>query len=584
MAVVLNTQITLDPNNQIAHIADTTSLVDDTEYLISGTFLQADTRFTFYGNIDIALTRPPLGVPASQTEVAATISTVPTPAAVIPPARYPYTLNDRLLAGNLNLAFEMDPAPTPPAGNGGGARQYRYWIDTTGNDFLRQCMVPVATPGVFVPSEWMAWGGYDIPARKFYFDGLSIGFYNGLSVAGPLSVTGNAVITGTLAVSGTTNLPFVKLAGDTMTGSLTVNAGVSVSGDLSVSGNIGTLGTVYCNYLTATLDVTGRDLIANRNVWAGNGSVTAASISATGAIAAGGALTGAALSIAGSGTINGTLTAGNISATSTIYASGTITSGTTITAGNQLVSNNSITAVGNITSASMNVTTLSAGTITAGSNITGNNIHANGHLTVDGNVGVDGEVAAATYYAAGDTNFKLGAETNYRVLRFYANAVLAFDTTTGSLLWNVPAGSHLILRASDGATLSTLGSVQGNGPYVNLSDRRFKQDDSIAPATQGLDVILQLTPVEFKRSEIIVDGVPIERPLELGFIAQDVRAALPEAVYIAGVELPDGSGGLSASDPTLGLASETIVAVLVNAVKELERRIATLEARPGAPA
>src|SRR6185295_9450285 len=136
MAVVLNTTLTLDPNDQIAHISDFTNLVDNTEYVISAMFLPANTRFIFHGHFDIALTYAPVGVPAVQTPVEATISTVPVPAAATPPARYPYALNDRMLAGNLNLAFEMDPSPAPPAGNGGGAGQFRYWIDNV-NNWLR---------------------------------------------------------------------------------------------------------------------------------------------------------------------------------------------------------------------------------------------------------------------------------------------------------------------------------------------------------------------------------------------------------------------------------------------------------------
>src|SRR5262245_37296070 len=119
MAVVLNTQITLDPGNQIAHLADWTSLELEHEYLIAGAFLQADTRFTFQGFSDIALSRPPQGVPQRQTEVPATISTIPTAApAPLPPA-YPYISSDRLSALGLNNAFDLNKGAVPPHGNAG---------------------------------------------------------------------------------------------------------------------------------------------------------------------------------------------------------------------------------------------------------------------------------------------------------------------------------------------------------------------------------------------------------------------------------------------------------------------------------
>lgn len=155
MPVVLNTQITLDPNDQIAHIADWTGLVIGEDYVITGLFLQYDTRFEFHGFSDIALTRSPIGVPQSQTQVDATISTVPIPAVATPPAGYPYALNDRVRAGRLNHAFESSAAPTQPLANGGTAHLGRIWLDTSGgaDTRLRMCRVPTASGG-YNPSEW----------------------------------------------------------------------------------------------------------------------------------------------------------------------------------------------------------------------------------------------------------------------------------------------------------------------------------------------------------------------------------------------------------------------------------------------
>ena len=81
-----------------------------------------------------------------------------------------------------------------------------------------------------------------------------------------------------------------------------------------------------------------------------------------------------------------------------------------------------------------------------------------------------------------------------------------------------------------------------------------------------------MQPVEFDRLNAATGAQH-----EIGFIAQEVQPILPEAVWQAGFELPDGSGGLDSGEPTLALTSATITAVLVNAVKELNARIATLE-------
>jgi hypothetical protein len=66
---------------------------------------------------------------------------------------------------------------------------------------------------------------------------------------------------------------------------------------------------------------------------------------------------------------------------------------------------------------------------------------------------------------------------------------------------------------------------------------------------------------------------------EIGFVAQELREVLPEAVRVVGIELPDGSGGIDDDEPSLGVSAETIVAVLCAAVKELSARMKHLEER-----
>src|SRR4030095_2236593 len=109
MAIVLEVSVTLNPNNQIAYLADFTGLVVDTEYLINGTYITYDTRFTFRGNLDITLTKPPIAVPTSGTVVPAEITTVPEAAPPPLPVKYPFSAKDRLNAANLNTDFEFSP-------------------------------------------------------------------------------------------------------------------------------------------------------------------------------------------------------------------------------------------------------------------------------------------------------------------------------------------------------------------------------------------------------------------------------------------------------------------------------------------
>jgi hypothetical protein len=125
-------------------------------------------------------------------------------------------------------------------------------------------------------------------------------------------------------------------------------------------------------------------------------------------------------------------------------------------------------------------------------------------------------------------------------------------------------GSNLVLYTSGAAQTWTFNS-NGNayadaGSWVNSSDRNLKEN--IQDYTGGLQKVLQLQAVRFN---YIGQTDP-----HLGFIAQDVQSVIPEVV--SQIETPKGS--------RLGLAMPEMVAVLTNAIKELEQRIAALEQKP----
>lgn len=140
--------------------------------------------------------------------------------------------------------------------------------------------------------------------------------------------------------------------------------------------------------------------------------------------------------------------------------------------------------------------------------------------------------------------------------------------------WNIIFSNNPLwaVRNTDWLAWNNTGTVGGNGAYNNISDVRLKSN--ITHEGRGLEVVRQLRPISFQR--FMPDGKL--RDLEVGFSAQDVRSILPEAVTEIGVELPDGSGGLDSDDPTLAITYDSIVTVLVNAVKQLDARLAAVEA------
>lgn len=95
-----------------------------------------------------------------------------------------------------------------------------------------------------------------------------------------------------------------------------------------------------------------------------------------------------------------------------------------------------------------------------------------------------------------------------------------------------------------------------NAPVVS-SDGRLKKDVKELP--YGLKEVLALRPVSFKR----IDDKNPERN-HVGFIAQEVKEIIPEAI-------------LGSLDTKLGMTYETIIPVLVNAIRELNEKIVKLE-------
>jgi hypothetical protein len=119
------------------------------------------------------------------------------------------------------------------------------------------------------------------------------------------------------------------------------------------------------------------------------------------------------------------------------------------------------------------------------------------------------------------------------------------------------------MRGSDGATYNNVNWVGGHGAYRDVSDERLKTD--IMPATVGLPEILAIDPINFHRLSPDGQTYPEE---EIGFSAQNVQPIIPQAVTETGIGLPDA----------LAVASEMILAAVVNAIKTLNDRVSALEA------
>jgi len=129
------------------------------------------------------------------------------------------------------------------------------------------------------------------------------------------------------------------------------------------------------------------------------------------------------------------------------------------------------------------------------------------------------------------------------------------------------------LNIVDGDSNDGVYLAQNATSWVSNSDARLK--DVTGTITNALDKVNQLTGVMFTWKRDV--GKP-DAKTRVGLLAQDVQAAFPEAVdddhpdILTDAETGKLSGGI-------GVRYTEIVPLLVNAIKELTTRIATLEQR-----
>lgn len=115
------------------------------------------------------------------------------------------------------------------------------------------------------------------------------------------------------------------------------------------------------------------------------------------------------------------------------------------------------------------------------------------------------------------------------------------------------------LRISGAAT--NIGADAGTVVGDQTSDERLKEN--IADCPYGLNEVLKLKPIRY-----ILKGQEA-----IGFGAQTTQKIIPEAVYDTQEKIDDSNVG------KLAMKGERIIPVLVNAIKELSKKVEELEAK-----
>ena len=104
------------------------------------------------------------------------------------------------------------------------------------------------------------------------------------------------------------------------------------------------------------------------------------------------------------------------------------------------------------------------------------------------------------------------------VLQLAANWYFDWNGSNGNLAWMQNGTAQWIMH-SDTSCYNNRNWVGGHGPYVDVSDERSKT--GIIPATEGLDAVLAINPIRFKRI-----GEQFKRE-EIGFVRSNCAKCCP---------------------------------------------------------
>lgn len=192
-----------------------------------------------------------------------------------------------------------------------------------------------------------------------------------------------------------------------------------------------------------------------------------------------------------------------------------------------------------------------------------------GTITVRGNIFGPGQnsafsVGADPSFSGAYAQFFGATSSNPGLLVLSAGSAGSISLGAGGSpkMFILPNGNVGIGQGAPGYALHVAnGPVAGAGAYVNLSDARLKKD--IVAIPYGLNAVLKLRPVGFDWRD---QSQEWQRRHQIGLIAQEVEAVVPEAVSVG-------------SDPEQlrSLAYGSLVPVLVKAIQELNERNAKIE-------
>jgi hypothetical protein len=188
---------------------------------------------------------------------------------------------------------------------------------------------------------------------------------------------------------------------------------------------------------------------------------------------------------------------------------------------------------------------VASGALTVSGSTTLSGLTNNGAFTANGTINASGGITLSATYV-------LAAQGAQNVIQFSPGWELAYRVSDGMLYWTSGALGVSVWQV-DGS-----GNMTIHGSLTQGSDAALKENVAIFD-DDPLAIVKRILPKRFNR-------ILTPERRELGFIAQDVQAALPEAVS-------EGSKGL------LGLDQAPLIATLWRSVQQLADKVEQLEAK-----
>lgn len=199
------------------------------------------------------------------------------------------------------------------------------------------------------------------------------------------------------------------------------------------------------------------------------------------------------------------------------------------------------------------------------------------------------QAGQGTYYWGATDNHHFALYTSSSLRVAYAEASNTANTATSAITANTantanvanalnPNNNYQVLSLGVGTAASGLtGEIRAtNNITAFYSDERLKKD--IVLIADPLDKLLKLRGVTYTQNEVAERYGYTDYSQQVGVIAQDVLAVLPEAVKPAPFDIAEDNTSKSGED-YMTVQYEKLVPLLIEAVKELTMKVRELESR-----